>query len=166
MFVCFFDDLFQTLRAKLKYLLLSYTCIKIMQSVHPKCCFMFLMDWKTKFKNLWLDFVFTSIWKTKLYFNYWLFNALIRFLFSWQMETKYNLFFVFPFLWRNWKTNYLTRSRLTLRLFAQVWFTFYSKASLYQVPWDFPLCNCHADTKNSLFRKQLMYFNQLWDKAP
>ena len=35
----------------------------------------------------------------------------------------------------------------------------YSRASSCQVPWGFPLCNGHADTKNLLFRKQLMYFN-------
>ena len=28
-----------------------------------------------------------------------------------------------------------------------------------RVPWDFPLCNGHADTKNPLLRQQMMYFN-------
>ena len=35
------------------------------ESMYPKCHFVFLINWKTKFKLLWLDFVFTSIWKTK-----------------------------------------------------------------------------------------------------
>ena len=35
------------------------------ESVYPKCHVVFLVNWKTKFKNLWLDFVFTLIWNTK-----------------------------------------------------------------------------------------------------
>ena len=33
--------------------------------VYPKFHFVFLINWKTKFKILHLDFVFTLIWKTK-----------------------------------------------------------------------------------------------------
>ena len=57
------------------------------------------------------------------------------------------------------KENYFKRSRLTLWLFSQGWSTSYSRATSCQVPWDFPLWNGHEDTKNSLFRKQLTYFN-------
>ena len=53
----------------------------------------------------------------------------------------------------------LKRSRLTLWLFSQVWSTRYSRASLCQIHWDFPMYNGQVDTKNALLRKQLMYFN-------
>ena len=76
-----------------------------------------------------------------------------------KMENEIQFIFHFSFSWRNWKTTYLNRSRLTLRLLSQVWATRYSRASSCQVPWGFLLCNGHADTKNPLFRKQLMYFN-------
>ena len=85
-------------------------------------CFMFLINWKTKFKILYLDFVFTSIRKTKFKkmttifmfngFLLWIFNALIRFfIFIKKMENEIQFVFRFSFLWRNWKMNYLNRSR-------------------------------------------------------
>ena len=75
------------------------------------------------------------------------------------MENEIQIVFRFSFSWRNWKTNYRNRSRLILWLLSQVWFTRYSRASSSQVNWGFPLCSGNADTKNMLFRKQLMYFN-------
>ena len=71
---------------------------------------------------------------------------------SWWWNTVRFSFFVR----RNWKRNY---SRITLWLFSQVWYKRYSRASSCQVSRGFPLCNDHADTKNPLFRKQLMHFN-------
>ena len=128
---------------------------------------MFLINWKTKFKVLYLDFVFTSIWKAKFKqlisififarFLLRVFNALIRFSFSSKKEKLNTVYFLFS--WRNWKKSYLKRSRLTLWLFSQVWSTRYPSASSCQVLLGFPLCNGHSDIKNSLFRKQLMYFN-------
>ena len=59
----------------------------------------------------------------------------------------------------NWKTNYLNKSWLPLRLISQVWSTDFLKASSRQVPWDFPLYNGHVGTKNPLFKKQMIYFN-------
>ena len=38
---------------------------KDVKSVYPKCHFVFLINWKTKFKILYLDFAFTLINKTK-----------------------------------------------------------------------------------------------------
>ena len=82
---------------------------------------------------------------------------MISFVFHFHKKMEYKIQFVFrfSFLW----TNYLNRSRLTLWIFSQVWSSRYSKASLCQIPWDFPLYNGHTDAKNLLFRKQLMYFN-------
>ena len=96
-------------------------------------------------------------------FLLWIFNALIRFSLSKKMENEIQFIFRFSFSWRNWKTKYLNislnRSRLTLWLFSQVCSTRNSGASSCEVPWGFPLYNDHSDTKNSLSRKQLMYFN-------
>ena len=143
----------------------------VLESVYPKCHLVFLINWKRKFKILYLDFVFTSITKTWRNSNNWLpFSCLIDIFFEFlipsfvfrfhkKWKTKYSSFFVFHFSWRNWKTNYLNRSRLVLWSLSQVWSTRYSKASSCQVPWGFPKCSVHADTKNSLFRKQVMDFN-------
>ena len=82
--------------------------------------------------------------------------ALFIFYFHKKWKEKYS-FFRFSFSWWNWKTNYLKRSRLTSRLFSEVWSTHYSKASsrksteIFAVQW--------SRGQNSLFRKQLMYFN-------
>ena len=93
-------------------------------------------------------------------FLLWIFNALIRFSLSKKMENEIQFIFRFSFSWRNWKTKYLNRSRLTLWLFSQVCSTRYSRASSCQVSLGLPpLCNGHADTKNRPFRKQLIYFN-------
>ena len=103
--------------------------------------------------------------------NNWLpFSCLIDFYFEFlmpsfvfhcykKMENQLQLIFRLSFSWGNWRTKYLNRSRLTLWLFSQVCSTRYSRASSCQVPWGFPLCNGHADTKNPLFKKQLIYFN-------
>ena len=111
----------------------------------------------------------TSIWKSKFEllatifmlnrFSLLIFKALIYFSFSSKMENEIQFVFRFPFSWRNWKTNNLNISKLTSWILSQIWFTRYPKGSSCQVPWDFPLYNGHADTKNPLFRKQLMYFN-------
>ena len=53
-----FSSNFVTIRSKLK----KRSCRK---SVYPKCYFVFLINWKTKFKTLYLDFAFTLIKKTK-----------------------------------------------------------------------------------------------------
>ena len=54
------------------------------------------------------------------------------------------------------KNELLTQIKIN---FSEVKSTRYSKASSCQGDGDFPLYNGHADTKNWLFRKQLMYFN-------
>ena len=71
------------------------------------------------------------------------------------MENETQFVFRISFSWKNWKTNYLNRSRLTLWLFSNAWSARYSKVSSCQVPWDFPLYSGHADTKNLLFRKHI-----------
>ena len=101
-----------------------------------------------KFKKLTTTFMFNR------YFEPWMPSLVFHF--HKKMENEIQFVFHFSFSWINWKRNY---SRLTLWLFSQVWYTRYSRASSCQVPWGFPLCNCHADTKNPLFRKQLVYFN-------
>ena len=73
------------------------------------------------------------------------------------MENDKQFIFRLPFSWRNWKNNYLKRSRLILWLFSQAYSTRYSRGSSCRVPWNFLLCNDHADTNNPLFRKQLMH---------
>ena len=82
------------------------------------------------------------------------------------MENEIQFVFRLWFSRRNWKTNLLNSSRLILLLLlllllllSQVCSTSYSRASSCKVPRDFLLSNGHADTKNPLFRKQLMYFN-------
>ena len=133
--------------------------------MYSKCHFVFLIKWKKKFKILYLDFVVTSLWKMKLkqlttifMFNDRSFNAINRFfIFIKKRKTKCSSFFVFHFIEIE-KKNYLKRSRLSLWLFSPVWLSRYSRAGSCQVPWAFRLCNGHADTKNPLFRKQLMYF--------
>ena len=75
------------------------------------------------------------------------------------MENRMQFVFQFSFSGRNWKTNYLNRSKVTLWWFSQVWSTRYSKASSRHIPWDFLLYNSHMDNKDPLFRKQLIYFN-------
>ena len=75
------------------------------------------------------------------------------------MENEIQFDFCFSFSERYWKTNSLEVSRLTSWLFSQVWSTHYLRASSFKVHWGFSLYNDHADTKNPLFRKQLMYFN-------
>ena len=122
---------------------------------------------KNKIQNSILRFVFTSIRKTKFKklttifmfngFLLWIFNALIRFSFSLKKwKTKNGSFFVFM---KELKNELLKQIKIWLWLLSQVWSTRYSRSSSCQVPWGFPLCNGHTDTKNRLFRKQLMYFN-------
>ena len=103
------------------------------------------MKFKSIFQNLKNEknaiFIFA-----KINFSNYTFHIRIQFIFR------------FSFSRRNWKTNYLNKSRLILWLLWQVCSTSYPRASSCQVPWGFPLYNGHADTKNLLFRKQLMYF--------
>ena len=89
----------------------------------------------------------------------WIFNAFICFSIFIKNRKRNTARFSFFIFMKEWKTNYLKWWRLTLWLFSQVWFMQYSRASSCQVYWDFPLFNGHRDTKNPLFRKQLMYFN-------
>ena len=111
--------------------------------------------WYTEKRNSnnWLPFSYL----TNFYFEF----LMRSFVFHFHKKMKNEIQFIFrsSFSWRKWKKNYLKISRLTLWLFSQIWSTRYSSASSCQVPWDFPLCNGHADIKNPLFRKQLMYFN-------
>ena len=82
--------------------------------------------------------------------------------FSEFLPNEIQFSFRFSFSWRNWKKNYVKRSRLTLWLFSQVSPTRYSRASSCQLPWNFLLCNGHVDNKDPLFKKQLMYFKCLY----
>ena len=68
---------------------------KVLQSVYLKCHFVFLINWKTKFKILYLEFVFTTPWKKKFRLLFW---CLIVFYFDWifnvqSVYRKYNSIF-------------------------------------------------------------------------
>ena len=76
------------------------------------------------------------------------------------MENEIQLVFRFLFSWRNWKTNYLNRSRLTLWLFSQVWSTRYWKGGSCQVPWYFP---CFPNVAPKVIHKHFKYC-QNWFK--
>ena len=79
-------------------------------------------------------------------FLLWILMTSFVFHFHKKMENEIRLIFHFSFSRRNWKTNYLKGSRLTLWLFSQVWSTGYLRTSSCQVPWNFLPCNDHADT--------------------
>ena len=74
-------------------------------ALYPKSQFVFLINSKAKFKILYLDFVFTSIWKTKLkelatifMFNrllLWIFNTVICFSFSCKSGKRNTVHFSF-----------------------------------------------------------------------
>ena len=136
----------------------------------PKVPFRVFDKLKNKIQNSILRFCFYLNMKKRNLNNWLPFSCLIDFYFEFlmpsfvfhcykKMENELQLIFRLSFSWGNWRTKYLNRSRLTLWLFSQVCSTRYSRASSCQVPWGFPLCNGHTDTKNPLFRKQLMYFN-------
>ena len=61
-----FEIITQSMLNRIQTSSIYYTSLNFLwQSVYPKCHFVFLINWKTKFKILSLDLVFTSIWKTK-----------------------------------------------------------------------------------------------------
>ena len=83
-------------------------------------------------------------------FLFWIFNTFIRFTFSKKKwKTKYSSFFVFM-------KELLKQIKMNFMIIIKVYSIIYSRASSCQVHWGFPLRNCHVDTKNSLFRKQLI----------
>ena len=83
--------------------------------MYPKCHFVFLINWKNlkKFKILYLDFVFTSIWETKfkylttisLFRKFLLLEFLMlsfRFSFSYKIKNEIQFIFRLSFSWRNY----------------------------------------------------------------
>ena len=114
---------------------------------------MFLPQYEKRNSNNWLPI---SFW-IGFYFEFLMPSFVFHF--HKKMENKIQFIFRFSFSIRNWKANYLRRSRLTLWLLSQVWSTHNSRASSCQIPGVFRLCNGHADTMDPLYRKQLMYFN-------
>ena len=75
------------------------------QSVYPKCHFMFLINWKTKFKILYLDFVFNLKSKFKYLTAIFLFKRVLfefliasfAFHFHKKMENEIQFIFRFSF---------------------------------------------------------------------
>ena len=94
-----------------------------------------------------------EIWNSILRFWFYLnmINEILDFYFEFLMLMS---LFVFHF-----HKKMENKMRQFVLPFSQLWFTRHSRASSCQVAWGFPLCNGHADAKNPLFRKQLMYFN-------
>ena len=70
----------------------SHSNVKLLEkipsskSVYPKCHFVFLINWKTKFKILYLDFAFTSIKKTNS--NNWLQSVYRNYNSFFDLKTK------------------------------------------------------------------------------
>ena len=105
----------------------------------PKVPFAFLINWKRKVKIAYLGFglsenekqnphdwlPFSSLIKNG-YFNTCAFNALILF-FIFMKNGKRNT--VRSVSWRNLKTSFSKRSRLTPWLFSREWSTHYSRPS-------------------------------------
>ena len=114
---------------------------------------MSLPQYEKRNSNNWL----LSSWLIGFYFEFLMYSLVFHF-HKKKWKTKNSSFFVFHFM-KKLKKEWLKKIRLTLWLFSQVWSTCYSQASSCQVPCDFPLCNCHADIKDPLCRKQLICFN-------
>ena len=118
---------------------------------------MFLPQYEKRNSNNWLPI---SFW-IGFYFEFLM--PSFAFHFHKKMENKIQFIFRFSFSWRNRKTNYLRRSRLTLWLLSQVWSTHNSRASSCQIPESFPLCNDHADTKDPLYRTADVFYVYIAD---
>ena len=114
-----------------------------------------VFDWKTRFEI----FMFRFCLYLKASNNWLLFSCLMCFNFEFlmlsyvfyfhkKMGNEIQFIFCFSFSWRNWKMNYLKKSRSALWLFSQVWRTRHLRAGSCQVHWYFPLKNCYADTRN------------------
>ena len=91
---------------------------------NQNCILRFWFIWKWKTKSTWLTAIF--IIDKKWVFNTCVFNALTRF-FIFMKNGKRNT--VRSVSWRNLKTNFLKRSRLTPWLFWREWSTHYSRPS-------------------------------------
>ena len=116
---------------------------------------MFLINSKTKFKVLYLDFVFTSIWKVK-------FKQLISiFIFSnsffiKKRKTKYSLFFVFM---KKLKKELLKKIKINFMvIFTSMVYTL-SKCKFVSSPLRISAVQWSLGHQESAVWKQLMYFN-------
>ena len=104
------------------------------ESVYPKCYFVFLIKFKNGIQNFMVRFRFYLYKKNEI------------------QIIGYFFFYFIP----NWKTNYLKRSRLTLRYFHKYGLHVTQEQVHVKSP---DIFRCTMVTKNPLFRKQLMYFN-------
>ena len=123
---------------------------------------------KLKFKILYLDFVFYLNMKNSIQIIDYYFSCLLDFYFVLLMpsfifyfhkkwKAKYSSLFV---LWKNWKTNYLKRSRLInfMVTFRSIVYTLF-KGRIVSSPLRFSAVIWPHGRQNSMLRKQLMYFN-------
>ena len=140
---------------------IKYIYAHYLQSVHPKCHFVLLVNGKTKFIILYEDFVsnMISIWNTEfkelitiIIFNKFLlrvFRAFIPFSIITKNGKRNTASFQFLNFMKELKNKLPKKIKINFMvIFASMTYTF-SKASSCQTTWYFSLNNSRAETNTA-----------------